>query len=125
MARGKSKTLTDAELRLMDVLWQKGSATVADVAKSLKAKKRLAYTTVLTTLRILEDKGYVRHEKRGRAFVYFPVVEHEDARRSALRQLVDRFFNGSPEELMLNLIEQNELDAEQLRQLREEIEQRS
>lgn len=109
----------------MDVLWAKGSATVADVTEALDSGKRLAYTTVLTTLRILEDKGFVRHEKRGRAFVYSPIVEKEDARRSALRQLVDRFFNGSPEQLMLNLIEQNELDAEQLKQLREEIEQRS
>lgn len=109
----------------MEVLWAKGSATVAEVAESLEGKKRLAYTTVLTTLRILEGKGYVRHEKRGRAFVYFPRVEQEDARRSALRQLVDRFFDGSHEQLMLNLIEQDELDPEQLRQLREEIEQRS
>ena len=74
MAREKSPHLTDAELRLMDVSWEKGQATVSDVAEALPNNPALAYSTVLTTLRILENKGFVRHTKNGRAFVYHPVV---------------------------------------------------
>ena len=84
MARKKSPHLTDAELRLMDVLWEKASATVSDVADSLPNNPALAYSTVLTTLRILENKGFVRHTKEGRAFVYHPVVGREQARVDAL-----------------------------------------
>ena len=111
MARKKSLNLTEAELRLMDVVWQKGSATVAEVADALPKQLGLAYNTVLTTMRILEDKGYLKHTKpkEGRAFVYKPVVSREDASRSAVRHLLSRFFGNSKEALVLNLLEDDDL----------------
>jgi predicted transcriptional regulator len=118
LARKKSLNLTEAEQRLMEVLWEKGSATVAEVAESLPKKLDLAYNTVLTTLRILEDKGYVQHTKPkdGRKFLYTPVVSRDQASHSALRHLLSRFFGNSAEALVLNLLEDEKLsDAERER----------
>ena len=123
MARKKSPNLTDAELRLMDVLWEKGQATVSDVADALPQNPALAYSTVLTTLRILETKGFVRHTKDGRAFVYHPLVGREQARENAVTHLVRRFFENSPELLMLNLLDGKKVDASELRRLRKKIEE--
>ena len=123
MARKKSSTLTDAELRLMDVLWERGSATVGDVAGALDGGQPLAYSTVLTTLRILEQKGYINHTKEGRAFVYHPVVERGDALRNAVKNLANRFFNSSPELLVLNIIEQEKIDLEELTRLKRLVEE--
>jgi predicted transcriptional regulator len=123
VARKKSPHLTDAELRLMDVLWAKGAATVSDVADALPNNPALAYSTVLTTLRILENKGFVRHTKDGRAFVYHPLVGREQARESAVTHLVRRFFSDSPELLMLNLLDGKKVDASELRRLRKKIEE--
>ena len=123
MARKKSPHLTDAELRLMDVLWEKGDATVSDVADALPQNPALAYSTVLTTLRILENKGFVSHTKDGRAFVYHPLVGREQARESAVTHLVRRFFENSPELLMLNLLDGKKVDASELRRLRKKIEE--
>ena len=118
MARQKSPNLTDAELRLMEVLWQKRSATVAEVVEALPKELDLAYSTVLTTMRILEDKGYVRHTKEGRAFVYQPLVERMEASRNAVRQLVSKFFGNSREQLVLHLLEDEEVTERELRQIR-------
>jgi predicted transcriptional regulator len=108
MARKQSPTLTEAELPIMDILWEKGSAVVTDVVAAL-ASHAVAYNTVLTTLRILERKGYVRHTKEGRAFVYHPVVERGEASRKAVRNLMKRFFQDSPELLILNVLEDEAL----------------
>jgi len=115
----KSPTLTEAELRLMDVLWQKGPATVQEILAALPQQKPLAYNSVLTIVRILERKGYVRHEKQGRAFVYSPVVERQEATRSEIRRLVQRFFQNSHELLVLNILEEESFDAGELKRLRE------
>jgi len=123
VARKKSSHLTDAELRLMEVLWEKGSATVSDVVETLPKNPQLAYSTVLTTMRILENKGYLRHTKDGRAFVYHPVVGREQARQSAVSHLLHRFFENSPELLMLNLIEGEKIDSEELKRLRQRIQE--
>lgn len=123
MARRQSPTLTDAELRLMRIVWEAGSATVSDVVEALPSEETLAYSTVLTTLRILEQKGYLRHEKRGRAFVYHPIVGRREARRSAMRHLMNRFFNDSPELLVLNVLEDSDLDESDLERLRKMIEE--
>lgn len=123
MARKKSPTLTDAELRLMEVLWEKGPATVGEVAGALPKRLSLAYSTVLTTLRILEQKGYVRHGRRGRAFVYRPVVDRGAVRRSAIRYVLSRFFQDSPELLVVNILEHEKLDAAELERLRKMIEE--
>lgn len=125
MARKKSAHLTDAELRLMEVLWRKGKATVSEVVEELPKKVPLAYSTVLTTLRILENKGYVQHVKDGRAFVYQPLVARGQAQESAVTHLVRHFFEGSPELLMLNLIESKKIDPKELARLKKKIEDAS
>ena len=117
MARKKSPTLTEAEYRLMDILWNRETATVTDVV-GLLDHPPLAYNTVLTTMRILEQKGHVRHKAIGRAFVYKALVEREEAQRSIVSHVVSRFFNNSPRELVLNLIESDDIDDEELAHLR-------
>jgi predicted transcriptional regulator len=119
--KSKSLNLTDAELRLMEVLWEKGSATVSEVIEGLPKKVLLAYSTVITTLRILETKGYLKHTKDGRAFVYQPIVGRHEARQSAVTHLVRRFFEGSPERLMLSLLTDKKIDPKELGRLRKLI----
>lgn len=118
MARRRSVTLTDGELRLMRVLWRRERATVSDVVEGLTEKPRPAYNTVLTLLKILEQKGYVTHEKDGRAHVFKPRIGEADARRSALRHLMGRLFEGSPSLLLLNLLEHEPVDAAETARLR-------
>ena len=119
----KSVTLTEAELRLMDVLWQQGPSTVQQVLEALPKKSQLAYNSVLTTIRILEKKGYLRHIKDGRAHVYRPLVEWAEASRSEIRHLANRFFKNSHEMLVLNILEDRGVDAEELQRLRQLLEQ--
>jgi predicted transcriptional regulator len=121
--RRKSPNLTEAELRLMDVIWEKGAVTVADVTEALPKELGLAYNTVLTTLRILEEKGYLRHTKRddARAFVYQAVVGRNEAGRNAVRYLVSRFFRNSPELLVLNLLGDEELSAKEVARIRKMV----
>ena len=121
MPRPKSPTMTDGELRLMRVLWDKGSATVGEVVDALQERPKPAYNTVLTLFRIMEKKGYVSHRKDGRAFIFEPRVGRADASRSALNTLVNRFFDGSPRLLMLNLLENEQLAPETLQQLKQRI----
>jgi len=122
VARKRSLHLTDAELRLMEVLWKKGKATVSEVLEGLDNNVPLAYSTVLTTLRILEHKGYLQHAKDGRAFVYRPLVKRDQARESAVTHLLRRFFEDSPELLMLSLMEKQQISATELARLRKRIE---
>jgi BlaI family transcriptional regulator, penicillinase repressor len=122
VARNKSATLTEAELRIMNVLWERGSATVHEVLESLSAKQPLAYNSVLTIVRILEKKGYVKHIKDRRAHVYTPQVAREDATRSEVRRLVSRFFGNSHEMLVLNILEDKGIDAEELDRVRQLLE---
>jgi predicted transcriptional regulator len=122
VARRKSQTLTEAELPIMEVLWDKTTATVGDVVEGLSKDKPAAYNTVLTLMRILERKGYVRHTKDGRAFVYQPLVGRGEASRTAVRQLVNRFFNDSPQLLMLNLLRDEGVDEKEIERLRSLIE---
>lgn len=122
MARTKSAILTEAELRIMNVLWNRGSATVHEVLQSLTEKPPLAYNSVLTIIRILEKKGYVKHEKDKRAFIYMPLVDRKDATRSEVRRLVSRFFGNSHELLVLNILEEQSIDAEELARVRQLLE---
>jgi predicted transcriptional regulator len=118
----KSLTLTEAELRLMKVLWERGESTVNDIATALPQKNALAYNSVLTTIRILEQKGYVQHRKEGRAFLYIPLVAEEEAGISEVRQVLRRFFGDSREKLMLSLLGDSEVTPEELQRLRDAIE---
>jgi predicted transcriptional regulator len=107
----------------MEVVWTRGQATVSEVVEGLPKDVDLAYSTVLTTLRILENKGYLRHVKDGRAFVYRPLVKRTEAQQSAVSYLIRRFFKDSPELLMLNLIESKKITAKELALLRKRIEE--
>ena len=113
-----STTLTEAELRIMEVLWAKGSGSVQQVLDWLPTKPVLAYNSVLTTIRVLEKKRYVEHAKDGRAHVYHPLLERKDATRSEIRHLVGRFFRDSHEDLVLNILEDRGLEGDELDQLR-------
>ncbi len=124
MARKKNPTLTEAELRLMKVVWEKDKATVSEVMASLPPNNELAYNTVLTTLRILEKKGYLRHDKDGRAHVFSPIVSRNQACQNAVRHMVKGFFNNSPEALMLSILEHEELDQPELDRLKQMIDNR-
>ena len=108
---------TDRELDVMAVLWERGSATVAEVREQLDDV--LAYTTVLTMLRILEEKGYVRHEDEGRAHRFIPLVERQAAGQSALRRVVRKLFGGSPELLLTQLVSDRDVTNDDVRRMRE------
>jgi len=114
----QSETLTAAELRIMNVLWLKGSGTVQSILDSLSEKPALAYNSVLTTIRVLERKGYIEHSKDGRAHVYVPRVGQKEATRSEISHLASRFFKNSHEDLVLNILEEQGIDAEEIGRLR-------
>jgi predicted transcriptional regulator len=123
MPRRKAVTLTDHELRLMEVLWRKGRATVAGVVAALHPPP-LAYSTVLTTLRTLEQKGHVTHEEDGRAFVYRPAIARSDAANSAIRHVLDRFFGSSPGALAVTLLDDARLSDDDLAQIKQILNRR-
>jgi len=116
--------LTEAELRIMNVLWVTGSGTVQQVLDSITQKPALAYNSVLTTVRVLERKGYLKHLKDGRAHVYTPLVGKKEATRSEIRHLVSRFFKNSHEKLVLNLLEDQGIGAEEIGRLRQMLDQK-
>jgi predicted transcriptional regulator len=122
MARKATPTLTDAEARLMTVLWERENATVAEVLAAVRTKRPLTYSTVQTMMRILEEKGYARHEKVGRAFIYRAVVDAGQARRRALKHLVSRLFDNSLSLLVLNVLEDEQIDPAEVKRLKKLIE---
>jgi BlaI family transcriptional regulator, penicillinase repressor len=117
----QSVILTEAELRIMEVLWTHGASTVQQVVDWLPSN--LAYNSVLTTIRILEKKGHVKHAKDGRAFVYEAVIGRDEASRSEIRHLLSRFFRNSHEALLLNILQNEEIDEVQLKRLRSMLDQ--
>ncbi len=102
----------------MNVLWARGSGTVQQVLDSITQKPSLAYNSVLTTIRVLEKKGYLEHLKDGRAHVYTPLVGQQEATRSEIRHLVGRFFKDSHEQLVLNVLEEQGLEPDEIKRLR-------
>lgn len=121
MPRKKSRLLTDAELRIMEVLWERGAATVAEVAETLSGKNGTAYTTILTLMRIMKAKGFLTARKEGRAHVFIPALDREDAARKAVRQVLTKFFSGSPGELVLSFLRDEEISPEELDELKTRI----
>ena len=117
----KSNTLTEAELRLMKILWRRGESAVTDLVAALPEDEPLAYNSVLTTIRILEQKGYVEHRQEGRAFVYSPCVAEDEAGRTEVRNVLGRFFGNSREQLVLSLLGDEEISAEELERLKDAI----
>lgn len=117
----KSNTLTEAELRLMKILWRRGESAVTDLVAAMPESEPLAYNSVLTTIRILEQKGYVEHRQEGRAFVYWPCIAEQEAGRSEVRHVLGRFFGNSRERLLLSLLGDNEISPEELQRLKDAI----
>lgn len=117
----KSSTLTEAELRLMKILWRRGESAVTDLVAGLPADEPLAYNSVLTTIRILEQKGYVDHRQEGRAFVYRPCVAEDEASRSEVKHVLSRFFGDSRERLLLSLLGDEEITPAEFERLRAAI----
>jgi predicted transcriptional regulator len=116
----KSITLTEAELRLMKILWKRGESGVSDLVAAMPEGEPLAYNSVLTTVRILEQKGYVEHRQEGRAFVYWPCVAEHEASRSEVRHVLNRFFGNSRERLLLSLLDE-EISPAELQRLKDTI----
>jgi len=116
----KSITLTEAELRLMKILWKRGESGVSDLVAAMPDGEPLAYNSVLTTVRILEQKGYVEHRQEGRAFVYWPCVAEQEASRSEVRHVMNRFFGNSRERLLLSLLDE-EISPAELQRLKAAI----
>lgn len=114
--------LTERELDVMSILWREGSGTVNEVREQLADE--LAYTTVLWALQTLEEKGHVRHEKEGRAYRYYPLVEAEVAGGNALSRLLDKAFHGSAEMLLAQLVTERGLGAEEMKRMRDLLERR-
>lgn len=114
----KSNTLTEAELRLMKILWLRGESAVTDLVAALPEGEQLAYNSVLTTIRILEQKGYVEHRQEGRAFVYRPCVAETEASRTEVRNVLSRFFGNSSEKLVLSLLGDERISADELDRLK-------
>ena len=117
----RSITLTEAELRLMKVLWVRGECAVSDLVEAVAEETPLAYTSVLTTVRILEAKGYVEHRQEGRAFLYTPCVAENEAGRSEVKHVLQRFFGNSRERLLLSLLGDDEISPQELARLKKAI----
>ncbi|AXC12830.1 Transcriptional repressor, BlaI/MecI family [Acidisarcina polymorpha] len=117
----KSTTLTEAELRLMKMLWERGESAVGDLVAAMPDHDSLAYNSVLTTIRILERKGYVRHRQEGRAYIYSACVAEDDASKVEVRHVLSRFFGNSREKLLLSLIGDEEITPAELQRLRSAI----
>ncbi len=120
----RSITLTEAELRLMRLLWVRGESAVADLVAALAEDPKensLAYTSVLTTVRILETKGYLTHRQEGRAFLYTPCVAEHEASRSEVKHVLQRFFGNSRERLLLSVLGDDEITVDELLRLKQAI----
>ena len=119
---GKRKLLTETELELMTLLWKLSEGTVNDVLEALPAQRKLAYTSVSTILRILEQKDFVGSRKAGRGHVYFPRIPKEDYEETSARDLVDRVFEGDASSLVRRLVEKGDLSREDLDAIRKALE---
>ena len=115
--RPKSPTLTPQELAIMNVVWERRTATVRDVYETLLARRRIAYTTVMTMMNVLERKGHLRKETSGRSFVYEPVRSRGKVVGSMVREFLDRVFGGATEPLLVHLVEDKRLTADELDEL--------
>jgi predicted transcriptional regulator len=115
------QTLGDLQHAIMSVLWERGEATTSGVHEALREERGLAFTTIATMLRKMEDKGIVAHRSAGRQFVYRPTVSEDQVRRSMVGELVERLFGGDPKALVAHLVSENEIDAGELEELRRRL----
>lgn len=121
MARRKSTQLTDGEQAIMEILWERGEASVKDIAEILSLEKPTAYTTVQTMCKILAEKGYAAFRKEGRAFLYSAILTRAAARQGALQTLLNKFFGSSPELLAQHLMQETDIELEDLEALQRKI----
>ncbi len=121
MARTKSESLTAVEKQIMEVLWAKQQASAREITTALNEHKKTAFTTVQTMCKVLLEKGYVDYHKEGRAFVYTPLITQNEARSSALNQLLSQFFADSPKVLAEHLLQANQLDVGDLDELQRQL----
>jgi predicted transcriptional regulator len=119
--RPRSRTLTEQELEIMKVIWARGRATVRDVYETLREQRRIAYTTVMTMMKILERKKYLKRYPQERAFVYEPTRPKSHVIKGMIREFVDRVFNGSAEPLLVHLVEDERISPEDLDKIRKII----
>jgi BlaI family transcriptional regulator, penicillinase repressor len=123
--RRPSTTLTDQELEIMKIVWQRESATVRDVYEALRENRKVAYTTVMTMMKILEQKGYLKKKLVERAHVYTPVQAKQQGVRSMVREFVNRVFNGAAEPLLVHLVADRKLNRKDLEELARLLEKKS
>jgi predicted transcriptional regulator len=121
MARKKTPTLTDGEMKIMKIIWQLGEASVSDVVKRQDNKNKIAYNTILTMMRIMERKGYISHKKKGKAHIFMPTISTSQARIKAIKHMVDSFFNGSPELLVQSLVENKNISIDDIDRIKKMI----
>jgi BlaI family penicillinase repressor len=121
----KNPVLTPQELEIMKVVWSAGSSTVRGVYEALLGQRKIAYTTVMTMMNILEQKGYLKKTQKDRAYVYQATKPQKQVIRGMVREFVDRVFNGSAEPLLLHLVEDRRLSEEDLNQIRNMIKEKS
>jgi predicted transcriptional regulator len=119
--RRPSPTLTPQELEIMKVVWQRGTVTVRDVYETLRAHRRIAYTTVMTMLNVLERKGHLRKRAEGRSFLYQPARPRGQVVKAMVREFLDRVFGGSAAPLLVHLLEDHRLSEDDLRELARRI----
>ena len=115
--RRKSSTLTEQELEIMKIVWERDSVTVRDVYEALLEKRKVAYTTVMTMMKILEHKQYLKKSQADRAYVYRPAQPKRQVVGAMVREFVNRVFNGSAEPLLVHLVEEHNLSREDLEEI--------
>jgi predicted transcriptional regulator len=124
MTKNKRPILTKLELVLMKIVWEKGKATVSEVQQSLKTDEKLAYSTVLTMLRVLEKKGFLNHKVDGRTYVYEPKITQNEVSKGMITDLLDRLFGGSMVQLFNTLMDAENIPNDELQQIRQIIDEK-
>jgi len=123
MPRHKEKTLTDLELAIMEIVWQKGQATVRDVYEAIQPIRPLAYNTILTVLTKLKEKGIVSSQPQGKAYLYTPLVSETEAAKRSITKVMEQFFAGSARSLVAHLIETRSVKPDELEQLKQLVDE--
>jgi BlaI family transcriptional regulator, penicillinase repressor len=121
--RPKHSTLTPQELEIMKLVWQRDTATVRDIYETLLERRKIAYTTVMTMMKILETKGYLKKRRQDRAFVYRPARPKSQVIAGMLREFIDRVFNGSAEPLLVHLVKSRQIRQKELKEIARMIEE--
>jgi BlaI family transcriptional regulator, penicillinase repressor len=121
--RPKNNTLTPQELEIMKLVWQRGAATVRDVYEVLLERRKIAYTTVMTMMKILETKGYLKKRRQDRAFIYRPAHPKNQVIGGMIREFIDRVFNGSAEPLLVHLVKSRHLSEKDLQKIARMVEE--